>query len=345
MKFSKTMAAVAGVGLVAAGLLTAAPASADPSGPDSPYSGRPLQGVGSDTTQNVMSDLANVVTISGAKQLASWDAVGGSATFQTRASAACTYTRTEANGSGAGRSRLLESLQTLNARSGCLDFSRSSSARGTTVTTPSLTWIPFAKDASTYVVRADGTSPRNLPLADVITAYKCGFPADPANGDPGIIPVLPQTGSGSRAFWLTVIGVSEAQITSTYPCLRGLGTAASPAYEQENDSRNLLPNQIAPFSIGLFNVQAAGVNADNRGNTVMAQIGGTLPVASSTVFPVSRDLFNVVPTAKLAVAPTSTVFVGPTSLICSNPTTIAANGFAPLTASSTPVCGDTSSQS
>jgi len=336
VKFTKSLAAAAGVGLVAAGLLTASPASADPSGADV-FQTRPLQGVGSDTTQNVMSDLANVVTIGGAKQIASWDAIG-TGSFTTRTTG-CSYTRTEANGSGAGRSRLLESLTTGNARSGCLDFSRSSSGRGTLVTTPSLTWIPFANDDATYVARSDGGIPRALALADIISAYKCTL-------QPDINPVLPQVGSGSRSFWLSVVGITEAQITAgTYPCLTGAGTTASRAYVQENDARALKTNEIMPFSVGLYNTQVSGVNTDVRGNAVLGQIDGVLPTGLATAFPVRRSLYNVVPTTKLAVAPWSTVFVGSTSLLCNQPATVTVNGFAPLSATSTPVCGDTSQQS
>ncbi len=341
MKISKTLAAVAGVGLVAAGLLSASPASADPSGVDN-FQARPLQGVGSDTTQNVLSDLANAVLIGGNKQIASWDAIGSPATFQTRASAACTYTRTEANGSGAGRSRLLESLQAADPRSGCLDFARSSSAKGTFTSTPSLTWIPFAKDASTYITRGDGNVARvGLTLTDVQNVYKCLFLPD-------IVPVLPQTGSGSRAFWLGQMGITEANISAgTYPCLVPVGTTVNGVpgtgrpYQQENDGRSLKTDEIMPFSIGLYNVQAAGNNTDVRGAlNVLAQIGGTLPVNGNATFPVSRDLFNIIPTSKIAVAPFSTVFVGAGSLVCQQTSVIAANGFGP-----NPSCGDTSSQS
>jgi ABC-type phosphate transport system substrate-binding protein len=342
VKFTKTLAAVAGVGLVAAGLLTAAPASADPNGTPAGNT-RTLQGVGSDTTQNVMSDLADLITIGGVKAVASWDAVGA-ANFNTRsANAACTYTRAEANGSGAGRSRLLESLTALNARSGCLDFARSSSAKGTTVTTPSLTWIPFAIDSSTFIVRSDGGIPRNIALADLINIFKCV-------NVPDIYPVLPQTGSGSRSFWLTTIGVTEAQITAgQFPCLTGAGTTASRAYAQENNGVQLKTDEIMPFSIGLFNVQSAGNNTDTRGGlNVMGQIGGTLPVGTTAGFPVNRPLFNIIPTAKVTDGVTDafdTTFIGTTSGVCSNPSTIVLNGFIPLTATSTPVCGDTSSQS
>ena len=428
MKFTKTLAAAAGVGLVAAGLLSAAPASADPSG--TPAGGdRALVGVGSDTTQNVMNDLADVVTIGGVKQIASWDAIG-SGSFTTRTTLPanalnCSYTRSEANGSSAGRSRLLDSLTTGNARTGCLDFARSSSARAGLNTLPSMTWIPFAKDTSTYVTRADGNVSRvGLTLTDVQNVFKCLSTGD------GTWPVLPQTGSGSRAFWLSQMGpITEAQIDNgTYSCLVPVGTVAgqkgvtaisrasnvvtatvssavtglavgnnvvvtnvsgfsgtfsvsailtSPAriqwtqnvadatgvvgatsfayksgsiagigraYQQENDGRSLKVDEMMPFSVGLFNTQAAGANADVRGNlNVLSQIGDNLPVQGNASFPVARDLYNIIPTAKVIDGVTDafdTVFIGSNSLICQNTSTIAKNGFAP-----SPSCGNASDQS
>jgi hypothetical protein len=344
VKISKTLAAVAGVGLVAAGLLSATPASADPSGTPAPNT-RPLQGVGSDTTQNVMSDLGDVITIGGVKVISSWDATGVG-NFNTRSTnSACTYTRAEANGSGNGRSRLLESLTSGNARSGCLDFARSSSAKGTLTTTPSLTWIPFANDDSTFVVRSDGGVPRNIALADLINIYKCA-------NVPDIYPILPQTGSGSRSFWLGQMGITETQISAgTYPCLVPVGTTVNGVagtgrpYVQENDARNLKGDEVMPFSVGLYNTQVSGVNTDNRGAAVIGQINSTLPTGLNTSFPVRRQLFNIIPTANIGVAPWSTVFVGSSSLVCQNTATIAQNGFQPLTATSTPACGDSSSQS
>ena len=291
----------------------------------------------------MINDLSNVVTIGGVKQIASWDAIGSPATFQTRTgNAACTYTRTEANGSSAGRSRLLESLQAGNPRSGCLDFARSSSAKGTFTSTPSLTFIPFAKDASSYITRADGNVPASgLTLDDVKNVYKC-------LATPDVWPILPQSGSGSRAFWLSQMGITEAQISAgTYPCLVPVGTTVNSVpgtgrpYTQENNGIALKIDEMSPFSIGLYNVQSVKVNTDTRGLlNVLGTIGGTLPNSGNASFPVSRDLYNIVPTDKLGTAPWSTVFVGSGSLVCQNVATITANGFGPNAN-----CGDTSSQS
>ena len=202
-----------------------------------------------------------------------------------------------------------------------------------------MTWVPFASDSSSVVVRADGGLPRSYTLAEIQSIYRCQL-------TPDIYPVLPQTGSGSRSFWLTTMNITEAQISAgTYPCLTGAGTTASRAYQQENDARALKTDEISPFSIGLYNTQAAGVNSDFRGNTVLAQVGGALPQETTEGFPIARSLYNIIPTSKIGTAPWSTVFVGSSSSLCTSTATTIKNGFKPLTASSTPACGDTTSQS
>lgn len=350
MKYTKTLAAVAGVGLVAAGLLSAAPASADPVG--LPAGGdRALAGVGSDTTFNVMNAMGEAITIAGVKQIASWDAFTSASTFQTRTgNAACTYSRTEANGSSAGRSRLIESLTTGNARSGCLDFARSSSARGSFTSTPDMTWVPFATDTFTFAVRPDGGVPRNLTLAQIIGIYQC-------LNMPDIVPVLPQVGSGTRSFWLTTIGVTEAQISAgTFPCLiptgltnngiavgqPGAGAVAGTGrpYPQEHDTVVLKVDEISPFSVGLYNTQASGVNTDRRGTAVLGQVADIMPQGAADGFSITRPVFNIIPTTRVATAPWSTVFVGGTSLICQNTAIMIKQGFSPRAD-----CGDTSSVS
>src|SRR5689334_10450762 len=113
MKVSKRLiAAACGLG-VAASLIGVSVANADPT--PLPGNARPLQGVGSDTTEEVMNGLAEVIVDgSNNKLISSWNAKGTSA-FQTRPSG-CNYTGNNgesaylegrrANGSGAGQQAL-----------------------------------------------------------------------------------------------------------------------------------------------------------------------------------------------------------------------------------------------
>ena len=331
VKISKSwVAAAVGVGLLGAGL-AGSPASAEPNGTPT-Y--RALAGVGSDTTENVMNGLSDVVLINGEKVIGSYNANGGG-TITTKDPAVnpnCTFTRP--NGSTAGRNALLASLQAnTGAGDGCLDFARSSSSRGSFASTPDMVWVPFAVDAVTFSVRSDGNVPKQLTLAQVISIFKCGSGS--------IKPVLPQTGSGTRSFWLSTIGVTEADITAgTYPCLTGAGTAASRAYQQEHDGRALQKDEIMPFSIAQWQSQATAVVTDVRGKAVLGLIDGKAPTVIDSEFGVKRDVFNIIPASKIATSPTSDVFVGSNSLICQNAATIKKFGFA-VNAN----CGDTSSVS
>ncbi len=331
VKITKSwVAAVAGVGLLGLGL-AGSPASAEPNGTPQ-Y--RALAGVGSDTTENVMNGLSDVITVGGEKVIASYNANGGGTitTKDPAVNAACTIARP--NGSGAGRTALLTSLQAnANAGDGCLDFARSSSARGSFTSTPDMVWVPFAVDAVSFAVRSDGNVPKQLTLAQVTSIFKCGSAS--------IKPILPQTGSGTRSFWLTTIGVTEADITAgTYPCLTGAGTAASRAYQQENDGRALQKDEIMPFSVAQWQSQATAVVTDVRGKAVLGIIDGKTATVIDSEFGVKRDVFNIIPASKLATSPTSDVFVGSTSLICQNGALIKKYGFA-----TNVNCGDTSSVS
>lgn len=344
MKLTKTLAGVAGLGVVAAGLISAAPASADPGAGNFQ-----LIGIGSDTTQNVMNDLATAINATTPGTLASWDAIGSPTVINVKPSqSGCTYTRSaageaaEANGSGAGRSRLVEALTVGDPRFNCINYARSSSGRASGFT--QLTWVEFASDTMTYITRSDGDVARaGFTLNDVKGIFKCQ--------NPDIHPILPQVGSGSRAFWLGQMGISETDINNgLYNCLVPGATFTAPgnAYTmvgrpnvQENNGLALKTDEIMPFSVGLYNVQAAGNNTDVRGPlNVLAQIGTgstALPVGGNTTFPVSRKLYNIIPTDKISTAPWSTVFVGPTSSICSNSAVIINNGFNTLAS-----CGTTS---
>lgn len=317
---SKGVAAFAGATMLGIAAFAGGTAAyADPSGAPT-Y--RDLAGVGSDTTDNVMNALSDAVKVGGTKVIASYNATG-SANIQTK-STGCTMARP--NGSGAGKTALLNSL---NAADNCLQFARSSSGPSGT-SSPSLTYVPFATDAVTFAVRADGDVPKTLSQADLQAVYKCQVT--------DIHPVLPQTGSGTRSFWLGKMGITEAQITGgTYPCLTGAGTTVSPAYVQEHDGRSLKTNQVMPYSVAQYQSQATSVISDIRGKTTLGILDDKVPTVLNTASPFSRQVYNIIPTSKVGTAPWSTVFVGGSSLICQQTETIHLYGFNTATS-----CGDTS---
>ena len=351
MSMSKRMASVLGGSalLVVAGTGLA---TADPSG--SPTY-RQLAGVGSDTTQDVMNGIANDVTISGTKVLGSYNAVGSS-TIATQAAAAC-QSITRPNGSGAGRTALLNSLNANGgAGDGCIQFSRSSSLT-LTASSPSLTYIPFATDAVSYALTTSSAISRTLNLADLQAYYHCdpayvGSSSVPASNPANtfdVTPMLPQAGSGTRSYWEGQMGILDTDVTAgTYPCLIN-GVKNGQTFE-EHTGTLVDDKSIAPFSIAQYDAQATLTIADKRGRTVLGTIGTgtaggaltalTYPQLLNPSFNVKRDVYNVIPTSQIGNAPYSTVFVGSGSLVCQDVATIQKYGFVPSSS-----CGSTASHS
>ena len=344
--------AAAGVALVGVGL--ASSATADPL-----TTGRILNGVGSDTTQDLMNAFSK---LSAGSTIASWDA-SGSATFDT-GNAGCTSVA-RANGSGNGATALKTNTD------GCINFSRSSSYSAD----PALSGYPVAIDGLTYAVTQNSSVPKSLTKDEVRAIYSC------SNDTAGIVPVLPQTGSGSRADWLKhLFGASTfppAGITVT--CYLGAGTdnALQP---QEHDGRQLTSTQVAPYSVAKWISQMTAVISDVRGKAVIplydttgaADDGNqntpgvtpTSPIMLNTGGAFTRVVYNYIKredaVAITSSAGTDTIpgngdddntaltavqvalknaFVGPTSVTCSNDRTITNMGFAPVPAGSTYLCG------
>ena len=318
----KTIALAGDVGVaLSAGAIGAA--NAEPNGTPT-Y--RALAGVGSDTTQDVVNGLSDAVLGSdGTKLIASYNATGGG-NIQTKADAKCTLPRP--NGSGAGRTALLKSLTPGDATAGCLDFARSSSLNlAATPQGQGLTYIPFAVDAVTYATASGSTIPRNLTQAQLVAIYQCQVPE--------IKPLLPQAGSGTRAFWLAQLGLTE---TTKGSCVAD--TVGSNVSVQEHDGRVLTaPDQIVPFSVAQYIAQSFGAITDVRGSAQLGAVDGITPVALNTAFGIKRDVYNVVPTANIGTAPTSDVFVGPQSKVCTNTAVIQKYGFG-----TNANCGSTTNQ-
>ncbi|MBG0852926.1 hypothetical protein I2W78_13995 [Streptomyces spinoverrucosus] len=307
----------AGVGAVALGLgVLAAPAYADPN-PITDY--RQLAGVGSDTTQDVMNGLGDVVTNGNGKIIASWNATG-SATIKTKANG-CVINRP--NGSSAG----IDALRTaVDTSTGCVDFARSS--RGVAdSSTQDLTWIPFGKDAVSWAKRSDSALPTNLTDIQLRDIYECRLTS--LNGV-SITPILPQSQSGTRAFFLSSIQATPGTCVQTSESI------------QENDGRVLdSAGDIVPFSVAQYTAQETEAVTDRRGAAVLGSVNGQAPrdenLELNPAFPYLRDVFNVVPTSKLSDTVIAETFVGSGSKVCQAADTITKYGFGTVSN-----CGSTS---
>ena len=306
VKSSARIGAVVGATALGLGLM-AIPASADPA----PGDYRVLAGVGSDTTQDVVNGLGDAVD--NGTLIASYNATG-TATIKTRPDD-CVIARPD--GSSAGIDALRNAVDN---NTNCLDFARSS-REPADKSTQDLTWIPFAKDAVTYAVRGDSPLPLDLSTDDLQAIYKCEITDI---GGTHLTPLLPQANSGTRSFFLSTIGVTEADITAG-GCVDGT--------IQEHDGRFLdSAGDIMPYSIAQYVAQGNNIpGVENRhGAAVLASLNGVAPVVNGKLnpaFPVQRDVYNVVPTAKLTDPTIADTFVGATSKVCAQTDVINLYGF------------------
>jgi hypothetical protein len=357
----KTKLRVSVVAAAAIAALTfgaAAPAYADPSAP------KPLVGVGSDTTQDVVGGLATVVST-----LGSYDATGSS-TIQTRTGGP-TFTRP--NGSTAGVQALSASVNNTGTRTfpatggvsitGQVDFARSSSAPSSSFVGTDLTFIPFARDAVSYAVSAASDFPRDIALGNAgqdsaspapftlrniyrgaVTSYVDGE-LNPVT----IRPIIPQAGSGTRSFWLSALGLTEASIVGTPTT--DIGNTA----QEHNGTYVANAGDIVPFSIAQYIAQGNHAAlpttvSERRGNIELGNIDTVKPllltagggVELNPSFPVNRLVFNVVQTSRLTGSVPADVqlqaaFAGTSSSVCAATAQIKQYGFATIGS----LCGNT----
>ncbi len=300
MNVKTRVRAGAAFGAAALGLGIMAPvAAADPA---SPTDYRVLAGVGSDTTQDVLNGLGE--SVDGGNTIASYDATGSS-TIKTRA-VNCSIPRP--NGSSAGITALNAAI---DGSTGCIDFARSS--RGPAATGTDLTFIPFAQDKVTIAVRQDSplNSNLNLTTAQLKSIFECTTTT--LNGVT-LTPLLPQAGSGTLSFFLGAIGNPV------------VGTCVG-TMQEHNGVQLDSAGDIAPYSVSQYNAQVSEVVPDRHGNTVLGKVNGGQ---------FSRDVYNVVPSAKLTTPAIDATFTGADSKVCLDTDTIQLYGFTPA-----PNCGAT----
>lgn len=307
---------------VAAIALVASPAQADPVGTPT-Y--RDIAVVGSDTTQTVMNGLSDAVLVNGTKVMGSYDA-RGSDTITTKATG-CTIQRPAS--SGAGVTALVTSVE---AGDNCVQAARSSSNNASSYAGKNLTYIPFAVDAMTYAVRSDSTVSKKLTTAQLKSIYNCTAPGVGTN----FKPLLPQFGSGSRDFFLKQLGLTNtANYTTQFPCVVDVDANGQPIQEHVGtyltDTKHILP-----YSIAVYVSQIYGTAPAAQGKAVLATFNGVPPSVLNTASTFKRDVYNVVPTAKLGEALYDQVFTGGDSLICARTDVITQYGFGV-----NPNCGST----
>ncbi len=293
MSVRRLLAGVSTAAVVAASLSLAAPALADPPAPYTPAASDVI-GVGSDTSEHALNFLADGnagvpgYNASGpANKLVSWNATapaGGSATINLPSNP----TATRPNGSGAGKATLYGAGNNTD-----IDFARSSSALDATEKSAGLQAFPFAKDSLALATAKVSNAPATITPADMVKIYS-GTVTDwsQLGGAAGAIaPKIPQSGSGTRSFFLAQLKAANGGTDVTLA-----GTVAS---VQEHDPSQIQndPNAVAPFSVGRN-----------------AVIGAPLRIEGG--FAAARALYNVVRQADVAKPEILAIF-GDSGFICS----------------------------
>jgi ABC-type phosphate transport system substrate-binding protein len=280
----KIIATAAAFGVAATLVATAAPAYAEPVS-------NSYAVVGSDTLQDVLNALANGTTITGGsvrsqagdQNIGSFDATG-STWIQTKP-AGPRFGRP--NGSGDGVKALSRSIDGAPYTSGTpggvanvvitnqVDVARSSSGPGSFANpTGPLLYIPFGRDALTYAHSSTNAAFDTIDQPTLKGLFDCTITT--VGGVPAT-PVIPQSGSGTRADWLSKLGLTEATLGS---CVK---------VGQEHDTETLSngqafpANAVTPMSAAQWVAQNTGAGIDRRGANVKlgSPIAGT-PAVTGT---------------------------------------------------------------
>ena len=317
MSLRRIVSGVAATTVAAATWTLMPPASADPAfAPEL----TDVVGVGSDTTQIALNNLAGGYNAGRATgRLATFDA------FQPGTDAAPVtgdpitvapgVTLARPNGSGAGKGRLYGANNVPE-----IDFARSSSALNATEVSNNLFAFPFAKD--TLIMSVSGTVASNAPLnltpAQILDIYQGDITSWAAVGGAGgtIKPLIPQSGSGTRTFFLDQL---KALNNGTDVVLGG---AVTPVQEHSDAPIKADPNAIAPFSAG------------------RSDLAGTLRTVGG--WSAARAVYNVVRQASLTDTDIQAIF-GSGGYVCSPAARplIEAGGLEQLaTPSAGGVCGE-----
>ncbi len=213
-------------------------------------------GVGSDTTQIVVHDLVNSFNATNpANKLSSFAADGTPSSIFLKTTSASAILRP--NGSGAGKALLYAPNNNPE-----VDFARSSSTLNSAEISGNLLQAPFALDGLKLAVSNSVASnaPATLTAAQIVSIYK----GQDAGGNPvnswddlggsstaAIVPLIPQTGSGTRNFFTDKLKEANNGQAVTL--------AASVQNTQEHDPTDIAnnANAIAPFSTA----RAAGLSS------------------------------------------------------------------------------------
>jgi ABC-type phosphate transport system substrate-binding protein len=324
---TKKVLILGGVAAAAISLMATAAVADPPSGTTPRHTD--IVGTGSDTTQFVVDQLAtdyDAGLSASARHVYSFDAVDPSnptGSNQMITEKTGCDSRTRPNGSGAGIAELEANLHPSGDKSDyCVDFARSSSGRAST-DPASILYLPFAIDGVTWsadTFSGKTNAPTTLSTAQLNAIYSCNasllnssYPEAPVtwkevggSGTKQVVPVIPQSSSGTRKFFLKEIGV-----TTLGSCVQGQDNSV-----EENEGTNAIfqsssaPNIVFPYSTAVYLAQSVhNHNAGSQGDQVLKRVGGVSPTVGTgsntkinSNFPYLREVYNVVRNTPAAIA-------------------------------------------
>lgn len=273
-----------------------------------------IVGVGSDTTDQVIQALSmKYNNTNPANKLYNFNAVG---TAKIRPKQGAPLIN-RPDGSSAGIDEIAKN-QKVNGKF-VIDFARSSRSRDADDPT-NVKFVAFGQDALTWAANPTTNAPATLKTAQLKGIYNCNIRNWSAvGGKSGMIkPVLPQINSGTRATFLDVIGLTDAQVG---------GCVIQGAQENQGVSNVFDTNKaniVVPYSISKYIAQRYNNHQDKHGTLNLKKIFGVAATTGSgtnTVinanFPSAfkRLLYNVVRTADLGTARINRLF-GKNGWIC-----------------------------
>jgi ABC-type phosphate transport system substrate-binding protein len=238
---------------LAAVLASMGPAAADPA--STPAAGS-IVAVGSDTIQaldNGVSSSYDAQSPAPASPFYSWDATGASPITPKSGCDTSAGQVARPNGSSAGITALNNTDYT------CIDIARSSRGPNTGTTDY---FLPFAQDAVGWSAFTGGNAPSNLTSAELKGIFNCTYrtwnslPSNPTSSTDNIDVIVPQNGSGTRAFFLAALGIPN---TAPFP------TCWNTTTPEENEGTDAVfsgdKDAIFPYSLSHY----VGQVYDNKG--------------------------------------------------------------------------------
>ncbi len=236
---------------------------------------------------------------------------------------------TRPSGSGSGIAALGQNTRPAGDTTDyCIDLARSSRLPVTTGTSPDptgLAWVQIATDAVTWSAESATNLPTNLTTTQLQAIYSCDASilgngaSGPVTeneiggtGTDAVVPVIPQSTSGTRSFFLSKIGVSTLG-----SCVQGLDNSV-----EENEGTNAIFGRgssvntkdiVFPFSVAVYLSETVHNNGDatnNPGPLVLKSVNGVKPTTGANAktvinkkFPYIRQVYLVTRNAGTTAKP------------------------------------------